>query len=249
VGSLKLEVCHRLPELRPEAPLTGWVRVEHDDQCAVLLTPEIIDPERRYPLITVLHGAGRQDELLSKSYRNEAESRQALFLIPRSRHPTWDLIHEAQSAPTPGADARGTERTGSRQDLDFLEYAYDLIYRRYPIDAARQALIGYSDGASYALSVGISNPDLFRAVMAWAAGFVAVDAREVSENDPRPAVLLEYGTHDELFPFERVAVPMRRGLEQMGCPVTFRVDEGGRHWPSGDFQPDALDWFESLSEV
>jgi len=29
----------------------------------------------------------------------------------------------------------------------------------------------------------------------------------------------------------------------MGYSVTFRVDQGGRHWPSGDFQPEALDWF------
>lgn len=53
--------------------------------------------------------------------------------------------------------------------FDFLTYAYDLIYRRYPIDAGRHALLGYSDGASYALAVGLSNPHLFRAVMGWAA--------------------------------------------------------------------------------
>ena len=58
-------------------------------------------------------------------------------------------------------------------------------------------------------------------------------------------MLLEYGTHDELFPFERVALPMRATLEQLGYPVEFRVDEGGRHWPSGSFQGEALDWFFS----
>ena len=40
-------------------------------------------------------------------------------------------------------------------------------------EADRQALLGYSDGARYALSVGLSNPHLFRAVMGWAAGFIA----------------------------------------------------------------------------
>ena len=58
-------------------------------------------------------------------------------------------------------------------------------------------------------------------------------------------MLLEYGTHDQLFPFERVAIPMREKLERMGYAVNFRVDQGGRHWPSGDFQPEALDWFFS----
>ena len=40
--------------------------------------------EKRYPLLAVLHGAGRQDEMLMKAYRDEAERRQALILIPRS---------------------------------------------------------------------------------------------------------------------------------------------------------------------
>ncbi len=205
------------------------MNIERGDSRAVLLTPDEIDPEQRYPLITVLHGAGRQDELLVRACVEEPERRQALFLIPRSRLPTWDLI-------------AGDERP----DLDFLEYAYDLIYRRYPVDAFRQALLGFSDGASYGLSVGLSNPRIFRAVMAWAAGFVTLDPSFVHDDDPKPDLLLEYGTHDPVFPFEQVALPMREGLERAGYRVEFRIDEGGKHWPSGDFQPEALDWFLAL---
>jgi predicted esterase len=189
----------------------------------------------------VLHGAGRREELLMKAYRDEAERRQALFLVPRSHGMTWDLIEHAVARSTPEA---GLAPAG-RPDLDFLEYAYDLIFRRYPVDAERLGLVGYSDGASYALSVGLSNPHLFRAVMGWAAGFVAIENEAAAPGVPRPAVLVEYGTHDELFPFEQVAVPMREQLEAFGCNVTFRVDEGGRHWPSGAFQDEALDWFFS----
>jgi len=228
VDSIRLDLAHKTPEPRDEESPTGWVTVERGDSRAVLLTPEEIDPERRYPLVTILHGAGRQDELLVKACRDAPEKHEALFLIPRSVHPTWDLI-----------------ACDDRPDLDFLTFAYDLIYRRYPIDPERQALVGYSDGASYALSVGLSNPHIFRAVMAWAAGFLALDTGQLSADDPKPELLLEYGTHDELFPFEQVAEPMRESLEKLGYRVEFRADQGGRHWPSGDFQPDALDWFFS----
>jgi phospholipase/carboxylesterase len=228
VETLRLAIHHKTPEPREEAPPAGPVRVERESRRAVLLTPEEIDPERLYPLITVLHGAGRREEMLIEAYQAEPATRDALFLIPRSQHQTWDLL-----------------AAGDRPDLDFLEWAYDLIYRRYPVDPDRQALIGYSDGASYALSVGLSNPGIFRAVMGWAAGFVVFDPTSFSPQDPKPSVLLEYGTQDQLFPFERVAIPMREKLERMGYTVNFRVDEGGRHWPSGDFQPEALDWFFS----
>jgi phospholipase/carboxylesterase len=228
VDSLRLDLVHREPEPRDEGSPTGFVTVERGPSRAVLLTPEEIDPARRYPLVTVLHGAGRQDELLVRACRGEPERRQALFFVPRSVRPTWDLI-------------AGDERP----DLDFLQWAYDLIYRRYPVDPERQALLGYSDGASYALSVGLSNPSVFRAVMGWAAGFAAIDDTNLQPEAPKPPVLLEYGTHDELFPFDRIALPMRAELERLGYQVEFRVDEGGRHWPSGSFQREALDWFFS----
>ena len=231
MDSLQLRVDYKPVEARAEPSPTGSVSLEQGASRATLLTPREIDPARRYPLFTVLHGAGRQDEMLAKGYRDKAEERQAFFLFPRSVLPTWDLIASAE-----------------RPDLDFLEYTYDLIYRRYPIDPLQQVLIGYSDGASYGLSVGVCNSHFFSALMVWAAGFLVLDpstTERFREGIPelRPRIYLEYGTHDELFDFETVALPMRENLEKAGFDVTFSVDEGGRHWPSGSFQSEALDWY------
>ncbi|HTO51846.1 MAG TPA: hypothetical protein VMR50_00555 [Myxococcota bacterium] len=228
-NSLALALTHKSPEPRDEPSPTGHVWLENGGSRAVLLTPSEIETDKPYPLITVLHGAGRQDEMLVKAVRDEPDRRRAFFLVPRSVLPTWDLIASAE-----------------RPDLDFLEYAYDLIYRRYPIDCERQALLGYSDGASYALSVGLSNPQHFRAIMAWAAGFIALEPGFDPNAARKPDLLLEYGTHDPIFPFEHVALPMRANLERAGYSVEWRVDQGGKHWPSPDFLPEALDWFFRL---
>jgi len=226
MDSLALRIEHKEVELRDESAPLGAIDLVKGAGSAVLLTPSEIDPAKKYPLFTVLHGAGRQNEMLVKACRDEPDRRNAFFLVPRSVEPTWDLIVG-----------------GERSDLDFLEYAYDLIYRRYPIDEERQVLIGYSDGASYALSVAVSNPRIFEAALCWAAGFVMFDGTGVSPEDRKPEIYLEYGTHDELFPFERIALPMKENLTRAGYPVEFSVDEGGRHWPSGSFQPEALDWY------
>jgi predicted esterase len=224
---MMLRLAHRAMEARDEASPTGFVEIESGASRAVLLTPSVVEPGRRYPLFTVFHGAGRQDEMLVKACREEPDRRQALFLVPRSVEPTWDLIAGASAQP----------------DLDFLEYAWDLIYRRYPIDPGRQALIGYSDGASYALSLALSNPGFFDAALCWAAGFAMMDRKAVGADDKRTRFYLEYGTADPLFPFEQTALPMRENLEKAGYRVEFSVDEGGRHWPSGSFQREALDWY------
>lgn len=244
VKSLRLDVQHQSPEAVDFEVPTGWVWIERGEQRAALFTPDEIDPEKRYPLLTVLHGAGRQDEMLIKGWKSEAEQRQAFILIPRSFYMTWDLIAMGLQGAA-GQSPEGEEPSSDRPDLDFLEYALDLIYRRYPVDSERQALVGYSDGASYAVSVGLSNPGLFRAVMAWAAGFMALDEETAKPGFQRPQVFVEYGTHDELFPFEQVALGMKQQLEDLGCDLVFQVDEGGRHWPSSTFQDEALDWFFS----
>ncbi len=92
MDSLQLRVEFKAVEPHEEPLPTGFVRIEHEASSAILLTPDEIDPGRRYPLFTVLHGAGRQDAALAKGYRHEPARRQALFLIPRSVEPTWDLI-------------------------------------------------------------------------------------------------------------------------------------------------------------
>ena len=202
------------------------ITISNERTLGYLLLPDSVDRARAYPLVTVFHGAGRQDELLVRAYRDEPTRRDALFFIPRSTYPTWDLLV--------GQD---------RADLDFLEQAYGEIYRRVRVDHARQALIGYSDGASYALAVGLSNPRLFSAVMGWAAGFVVFDRDAIAPGDPRPPILLEHGTHDTVFPFEDIALRNCAILRRLGYDVELRVDEGGIHWPSRAFQGAALDWF------
>ncbi|MGH7292024.1 MAG: hypothetical protein ACREJT_12480, partial [Myxococcota bacterium] len=88
---MALRIAHTEPEPRDEPSPTGHVWIERGESRAILLTPTEIDPAKRYPLITVLHGAGRQDEMLVKACRDEPEKRDALFLVPRSQLATWDL--------------------------------------------------------------------------------------------------------------------------------------------------------------
>jgi len=224
VQSLALHATHAVPE-RDDGP-AGTGRIVHDDQLTWIVTPPVIEPGRAHPLVVVLHGAGRQDEMIVRGLQREREHRGTIFVVPRSLGPTWDLI-----------------AGGEGVDLAFLDGVLHSLYRRFRIDPARQALVGFSDGASYALAVGLSNPRLFSAVAAWAAGFLAIDANNLRPDDPKPRIFLEYGTRDQLFPFEHVALPMRDTLTRLGYPLEFRADEGGIHWPRPAFLGDALDWF------
>jgi predicted esterase len=227
MNALVLRATFAEPEGAPASGGTG--RITQGEQLAWVLAPKTAEPGEAHPLVIVLHGAGRQDEMLARALQGEADRRRTVFVVPRSLAMTWDLI-----------------AGGAGEDLAFLGLVLDTVYRRFRIDPRRQALLGFSDGASYALAVGLSNPRTFAAVMAWAAGFLAIDAERLAPDDPKPRVLLEYGTRDQLFAFDQVAIPMRDLLTRLGYAPEFRVDEGGQHWPRAQFMPEALDWFLGL---
>jgi predicted esterase len=100
------------------------------------------------------------------------------------------------------------------------------VFSRVDVDPARIAIGGFSDGASYALSLGLANGDLFPRVVACSPGFV-MQAPAAG----RPRFFVSHGTSDQILPIDqcsRVIVPR---LRSMGYDVTFREFEGRHELP------------------
>jgi phospholipase/carboxylesterase len=77
------------------------------------------------------------------------------------------------------------------------------------VDPERVAVGGFSDGASYALSIGLNNGGLFRHVLAFSPGFAAP-----TRHEGRPRVFVSHGVDDRVLPIDpcsRRLVPMLRG--------------------------------------
>ena len=51
------------------------------------------------------------------------------------------------------------------------------VFATYPVDPTHLAISGFSDGASYALSLGLANADLFTHIVAFSPGFVIYTRR------------------------------------------------------------------------
>jgi predicted esterase len=140
-------------------------------------------------------------------------------LAPDSRGTTWDAI----------ADDFG-------DDVTFLNRALEFVFARLTVDPSRVAIGGFSDGASYALSLGLANGDLFPRVVACSPGFV-IQAPAAG----RPRVFISHGTHDQILPIDqcsRVIVPR---LRSRGYDVTYREFDG-RHELPPEIAGDAMRW-------
>jgi phospholipase/carboxylesterase len=121
-----------------------------------------------------LHGAGGEAAHRIKQLRKHAERAGALLIAPDSSASTWDVI-----------------AGGFGPDVRRIDDALALVFARFTIDETRVAIEGFSDGASYALTLGLANGDLFRRIFAFSPGFNA--APRIVD---RPRVFVSHGLWD-----------------------------------------------------
>jgi len=99
------------------------------------------------------------------------------------------------------------------------------------------ALGGFSDGASYALSLGLTNGDLFTHVIAFSPGFMA-PAHQVGA----PRIYISHGIHDAVLPIDRCSRRLVPILERAGYDVKYHEFDGPHTIPP-DIAREAVEWF------
>ena len=110
--------------------------------------------------------------------------------------------------------------------MEAIDRALQETFSRCAVDPARLAVGGFSDGASYALSLGIDNGDLFTHVLAFSPGFMAPSVRVGA-----PRFFVSHGTRDGVLPIERCSRRIVPQLERAGYEVTYREFDGGHTVP------------------
>jgi phospholipase/carboxylesterase len=183
---------------------------------ALLYVPPAGDARQ---LVVVLHGATESAEDAFALFRPYADQAGLILLAPKSRGTTWDLVQGGF-----GPDVAAIDRLLAR------------VFAEYPVDQV--ALAGFSDGASYALSLGLTNGDLFQSVIAFSAGFIAL-------GKPRglPRLFVSHGTEDAVLPIGRTS---RRGVPRLraaGYRVHYREFTGGHEAPPRIVR-EAVAWLE-----
>ena len=104
---------------------------------------------------------------------------------------------------------------------------------RCAIDRNRLAIGGFSDGASYALSLGLANGDVFSYIVAFSPGFIVrAQARGRLGNNNKvqiPRVYIAHGTGDNVLPIASTSRVFVSSLRKNGYNVEFHEFSGGHH--------------------
>ena len=186
-------------------------------------------------LIVLLHGAGGSGEGILDHLAPAIEGSGAVVLAVDSRASTWDAIRAMQGGPLDVVASR-PELSGFGGDVVFLNRALARVSERVAIDATRVSLAGFSDGATYALSLGLINGDVFSRIVAFSPGFV-IDG----DAHGRPQVFVSHGRGDRILPIDRCSRRIVPDLERRGYAVTYREFDGGHGVPDG-LAREALAW-------
>ena len=190
----------------------------------LLAVPPAAPADAPLPLIVMLHGAGGDPGHALAMVEEEAARRRVLVLAPRSRQYTWDVLVG-----------------GYGPDVQALDECLEHVFRRCPVDARRVGIAGFSDGASYALCLGLANGDLVSGVVAFSPGFAA-PAVLVG----RPMVFISHGSADPVLPIDRTSRRVVPQLREGGYDLRY-VEFAGGHVVPPDVVTTALDWFTALS--
>jgi phospholipase/carboxylesterase len=173
------------------------------------------------PLALMLHGAGGAAEHGLLLAQPPADESNLIVLAPQSAAVTWDAI-----------------RGGFGPDALAIDRLLGQVFARYAVDSQRVAVGGFSDGASYALGLGLVNGDLFTHVLAFSPGFIAGTV----QGGGRPRLFVSHGTRDRVLPVERCGRRIAGQAREAGYTVRYREFDGPHTVPE-EIAREAVGWF------
>lgn len=216
----RLATRHRAPK-STTAPGTHNLTVDGSPD-ALLIVPSRYRPEHAAPLLVVLHGATGTAEGISRRFTAKCEELGVVMLAPKSEGGTWDAIRGTFSADAAAIDTQLAQ-----------------VFDRVRVDPGQVNVAGFSDGASYALSLGLVNGDFFRHVLAFSPGFIIP-----GKSRGRPPVYISHGRSDPVLPIEMCGRRIAAQLRADRYPVRFDEFDGGHTVPP-DIQEKSFGWMLS----
>jgi predicted esterase len=185
-----------------------------------LLSMPATIPDAPMPLFVLLHGANGSAERQLARFNSIPSDTGVAVLAIDSRSRTWDAVMDL----------------GFGVDVEFINLALEKVFGLVAVDPRRLTIGGFSDGATYGLSLGLFNGDLFPKIAAFSTGFLFPGSRH-----GKPRIFMSHGTSDDILPIDQCGRPVAADLRKRGYDVTFR-EFAGKHEVPPAIATEAFQW-------
>ena len=174
------------------------------------------------PLVVLFHGYGFSAEQFMSIMTPVADRWGFMLVAPKAEHVTWDMIYRGMNEDQSRSRAITHSKPRFGKDVARIDAALKEMFASAPVDPRHVVLLGFSDGATYALAVGLANPQLFTTVISLSPGF-AVFPGQVSKGQK---VFVAHGTSDERLAYSNTRDFIVAPMQKAGMPVRFRTFDG-----------------------
>ena len=154
------------------------------------IVPDSWDGRAELPVVLTAHGySGSAQSILSRAHIGDAYGAAGiLWLVPEGEDGSWSTRNSPE-----------TREPDRRNDVAFLGEVLDDVAERWPVDRARVAASGFSQGASMASELACRDPDRWPVTMPVSGTFWDDMPRSCSA---AVAVRHTHGTADGTWPME-----------------------------------------------
>lgn len=202
---------------QPASPAAPGLQNFRAGAQAALYIPASVKPGEPAPFLLLLHGAGGKGGDMIRWFRAEADRRGIVLLAPDSARKTWDAVVEVSHGRQPAFG----------EDVPRIDAAMKEAFARVAVDPKRMSVAGFSDGAGYALSLGVRNSAMFQNTMAFSAGLMVA-----GETGPPSHIFISHGDKDHILPIAVSRDTLVPALKQAGFHVTFVQFHGDHELPN-----------------
>lgn len=215
-----IQPIEQIPVAGDDIPIgKSRLGIADDERDGTVYVPKSYKKGVPMPILVMLHGFRSTAEAVRFTFPL-AEEFGVIVLAPESRDVTW-----GQSIPGFDTDAR------------YIGMAFRWVADVLTIDRSRVAMGGVSDGANYALNMGLAYGDTFNHLMIFSSGILAPFRKQ-----GKTKIFLAHGTKDEQMPIDRTGRKFAAELKQDGYDLTYREYDGGHGAPI-EVVRESFDWF------
>lgn len=216
--ALQGELAARPPATPPSDPVNPGLRRLGD--LGVVYVPPGLPLDTPAPLILALHGAGQGGAAMAGMLTGLADALGIVILAPDSGGRTWDWLNPTRQ------QSGSRVKPGSGPDVGRIDRALERTFALLPVDVKRVALLGFSDGATFGLDLGIRNPELFARLFMVAPSTIPKIVR-----GPGAEIYITHGRADQVLLEKATADYTVPALRRRGFTVTYEPFDGGHSVP------------------
>lgn len=185
-----------------------------------LRRPKEIIPDKKYPALFVMHGIGSNEQNML-SLVNGVEDHFYIFSIRgHLPQPPGFAYFTIQGY---GKPHREVFDEGVNKLTSFIDFACE----QYPLEPSRLYLLGFSQGAILAMTLGLTLGNKIKGIVAL-SGYIPAFVKEeyAIKSVDELSLFISHGEMDQVLPFEW-GVANNEYFRQLGANVTFNTYKEG----------------------